>query len=400
MHSFRRGAIIKASEKASEQADCGKGVHMRKLSVALALALTLVTALCVPTLAEGDYIAAEHTASNGLPYYLMVNRACNTVTVYTLDGNGYYTVPCKAMVCSTGRAGHATPRGTYRIGNQNRWGYMFDGSWGQYTSGIYGNYLFHSVCYRAKDPSTLMTEEYNLLGKAASLGCVRLQVADAKWIYENCAQGTYVTIYDGTVPGALGKPETAVCTITPEMDNGWEPTDPDEANPWRALFADGEPLPFDDLIPGAWYYPALRWAWEKGMLAETEPRRLSPEAAVTGAEAAEALSALAAQEGLTAFLPATSGEDGYSALTRQELAVLLYRYESEKRGGKPGPAAPLAGYGDIDEIDRSALDAMCWAVESGLIRGMDGGTLAPAAPLSRVQLAVILYRYGNDGVLT
>lgn len=368
---------------------------MRKRLAALALALALAVVLCAPALAEGDYIAAEHTASNGLPYYIMVNRACNTVTVYTLDENGYYTVPYKAMVCSTGRAGHATVRGTFKISHHNRWTYMFDGSWGQYISGFYGNYLFHSVCYRAKDPSTLMTEEYNLLGEVASLGCVRLQVADAKWIYDNCDPGTYVTVYDGTVPGALGKPETVVYSIAPEMDNGWEPTDPDEANPWRALLAEGGLLPFDDLLPGAWYYPALRWVWENGLLGGTETGRFSPDAAVTGAEAAKALSVLAAQEGLDAPLPGPSGGGGYGeeALTRQELAVLLYRYETEKRGGRPRPAVPLTDYTDIGEIDQSALDAMCWAVEKGLINGMDDGTLAPAAPLSRVQLAAILYRY-------
>ena len=370
---------------------------MRKKLAALVLAMALVTALGVPALAEEDYIAAEHTASNGLPYYLMVNRACNTVTVYTLDESGYYTVPYKAMVCSTGRAGHATPLGTYKLGDKNRWGYMVDGSWGQYTSRIHNGILFHSVCYRKNDSSTLMTEEYNLLGNVASLGCVRLQVADAKWIYENCARGTFVTIYDGSVPGALGKPETVVYTITPEMDNGWEPTDPDERNPWRALLADGALLPFDDLLPGAWYYPALRWAVETGLLAGTETRRFSPDAAVTGAEAAEALSVLSAREGFAASPPAPSGAggNGGEALTRQEMAVLLYRYESEKRG-KPRPAAPLAGYGDMDAIDESALDAMRWAVEGGLIRGMDDGTLAPAEPLSRVQLAAILHRYVNE----
>ena len=371
---------------------------MRKNLAALALAMTLAAALCVPALAEGDYIAAEHTASNGQPYYVMVNRACNTVTVYTLDENGYYTVPYKAMVCSTGRTGHATPLGTYNLSEQFRWGYMVDGSWGQYCSRIYKSILFHSVCYRKNDPSTLMTEEYNLLGDVASLGCIRLQVADAQWIYENCGRGTYVTIYDGSVPGALGKPETVVYTITPEMDNGWEPTDPDERNPWRALLADGGLLPFDDLLPGAWYYPALRWAVEAGLLAGTETRRFSPDAVVTGKEAAEALSVLAAQEGSAAPSPAPSGGSGYDggALTRQEMAVLLYRYESEKLGGGPRPTAPLAGYGDMDMIDQGALDAMCWAVENGLIRGVDDGMLAPAAPLSRAQLAVILHRYVNE----
>lgn len=367
---------------------------MKKRLALLALALALMLALCAPALAEEDYIAAEHTASNGLPYYLMVNRAQNTVTVYALDGDGYYTVPYRAMVCSTGRAGHETPLGAFSIGDKYRWGYMVDGSWGQYSSRIYKGILFHSVCYRKNDPATLMTEEYNMLGDVASLGCVRLQVGDAKWIYDNCAQGTLVTVYDGASPGALGKPTTAVSAITPETDNGWEPTDPDAANPWRALFADGEPLPFDDLTPGAWYYPALRWVWETRLLTGTGPRHFSPEASVTAAEAGAALSVLAAREGLAP--PAISDLDGLGpALTRQDLAVLLYRCEIKNRGSTRLSAAALGGYRDVSEILPAALDAMRWAVGAGLIRGTDDGTLAPAGPVSRAQLATVLYRYGN-----
>ena len=50
--------------------------------------------------------------------------------------------------------------------------------------------------------------EYNKLGSPASLGCVRLTTADAKWIYDNCKAGTKTLIYDNTeTPGPLGKPE-------------------------------------------------------------------------------------------------------------------------------------------------------------------------------------------------
>ena len=73
----------------------------------------LCTALCAAALigvlpapaaaAGGDYIAAAHAKNNGSPYYIMVNRAADTVTVYTLGPGGYYTVPFKAMICSTGQ---------------------------------------------------------------------------------------------------------------------------------------------------------------------------------------------------------------------------------------------------------------------------------------------------------
>ena len=111
---------------------------------------------------------------------------------------------------------------------------MVDGSYGQYAVGFRdGGYLFHSVCYTQKDRATMMADEYNMLGDFASAGCVRLQVADAKWIFENCEVGTGVTVYDSPEAGALGKPAKAVEAITEENDNGWDPTDPDPYNPWH-----------------------------------------------------------------------------------------------------------------------------------------------------------------------
>lgn len=212
-----------------------KKVNCIRLLLALSLALTLLPSLGGQARAA-DHIAAAHTRDNGRPYYIMVNRAMNTVTVYTLDEKGYYTVPVKAMVCSVGRQGHNTPLGTFSItGIKKQWCTMLDGTYGQYSSQFSGYYLFHSVCYSKADPGALLTEEYNMLGQRASLGCVRLQVADAKWIYDNCAAGTKVTVYDGEDPGALGKPTPLVGQISQEEDNGWEPSDPRRENPWRDL---------------------------------------------------------------------------------------------------------------------------------------------------------------------
>lgn len=209
------------------------------LLLAIVFALSLLGSGLQTAQAASDYIAANHTPGNGRPYYIMVNRAMNTVTVYGLDANGYYTVPVKAMICSVGRSGSITPRGTFSIGGKRLWCRMIDNSYGQYATQFYGSYLFHSVCYSAADPSTLLTYEYNMLGGPASLGCVRLQTSDAKWIYENCAAGTKVTVYDGASPGPLGKPGKAVGEIPWYMDNGWDPTDPRENNPWRGILVTG-----------------------------------------------------------------------------------------------------------------------------------------------------------------
>lgn len=92
--------------------------------------------------------------------------------------------------------------------------------------------MFHSVPYEKKDKSTLEWWEYDKLGTKASLGCVRLKVEDAKWIYDNCIPGTKIEFYSDANPGPLGKPTAKKITSHTEVRN-WDPTDPDANNPWR-----------------------------------------------------------------------------------------------------------------------------------------------------------------------
>ena len=114
------------------------------------------------------------------------------------------------------------------------WRQLNGGVWGQYATRITGQYLFHSVPYEKKDPSTLETAEYNKLGQNASAGCIRLAAIDAKWIKNRCPEGTLVYIYDGTgIREPLARPVAQ--KIDPNSPNaGWDPTDPKAENPWKA----------------------------------------------------------------------------------------------------------------------------------------------------------------------
>lgn len=125
--------------------------------------------------------------------------------------------------------------GIYTIKKKWRWQALFGNVYGQYASQIVGNILFHSVPYlKMYDPSSLEYEEYDKLGTKASLGCIRLTVEDAKWIYDNCIQGTQVEFYADENPGPLGKPTTQKIAEN-ETYRNWDPTDPDENNPWKKL---------------------------------------------------------------------------------------------------------------------------------------------------------------------
>lgn len=168
------------------------------------------------------------------PYLVAVNRACCTTTVYGKDSSGNYTVPVKAIVCSVGKEGHETPTGRFTTSDRHDWCYMVDGSYGRYAIRIRRGIMFHSVCYFSSSKSDLEYEEYNKLGTPASLGCIRMSVADEKWLYDNCPTGFPVVIYDDTaLPGPLGKPDPIRIDTQNEALRCWDPTDWDSSSPWN-----------------------------------------------------------------------------------------------------------------------------------------------------------------------
>ena len=65
-----------------------------------------------------------------LPYYLKINRQQNVVTVYGQDEKGEYTIPVKAILCSTGR-NNATPKGIFRLSEKYVWRQLYGGVYGQ-----------------------------------------------------------------------------------------------------------------------------------------------------------------------------------------------------------------------------------------------------------------------------
>ena len=164
-------------------------------------------------------------------YYIKVNYGAQVVTVYERDSNGKYTKPIKAMVCSTGT--YTPTSGTYRTLGKGNWWPLYGDVYGQYSTHIVGGILFHSVPYlEAGNKSSLEWWAYDQLGQRVSMGCVRLTVADAKWLYYNCPVGTQVEFYSSSNPGPLGKPTTRKISNAPSYVKGWDPTDPDSKNPW------------------------------------------------------------------------------------------------------------------------------------------------------------------------
>jgi peptidoglycan hydrolase-like protein with peptidoglycan-binding domain len=129
-------------------------------------------------------------------YMAKVSIKDQRVYIYKWTGSGY-TALVHTFVCSTGTKENPTITGTFQASGRNGEWYYFEESyvWARYAFVITGGYFFHSVLYNEKGGDPTSSSVRNL-GSRASHGCIRLQVEDAKWIYDNCAAGMTVTIYD------------------------------------------------------------------------------------------------------------------------------------------------------------------------------------------------------------
>jgi lipoprotein-anchoring transpeptidase ErfK/SrfK len=111
--------------------------------------------------------------------------------VHVLQGSYGNWGPLREMICSPGAPATPTVRGVFEVDYK---GYAFGYGHGYtcyYFTSFYGDYLFHSVLY---NEGTFVIQD-GRLGMHLSHGCVRMDINDAKWIYDNMPYGTTVVVY-------------------------------------------------------------------------------------------------------------------------------------------------------------------------------------------------------------
>lgn len=155
------------------------------------------------------------------PFMLRINKQMNCTTVYIQDGSNGFIIPYKAFLCSTG---DDTPLGTFKTPEKYRWRLMNTGESCQYCTRLGAGLpiLLHSVIYESPNSYTLKPNTYNYLGATPSHGCIRYTTRDCKWIFDNCALGTSIQVYESPVPGPFDRP--AIENLIPTTQT-WDPTD-------------------------------------------------------------------------------------------------------------------------------------------------------------------------------
>ncbi len=121
---------------------------------------------------------------------VFVNISEQKTYIYT-GGINNWTLE-KEFVCSTGIENKETPVGIFKVQTRAPWFFASKyGQGGKYYVQFMGNYLFHSIPF-AEDQETILDET---LGEPASHGCIRLNIDDAKWLYDNVSDGSKILIY-------------------------------------------------------------------------------------------------------------------------------------------------------------------------------------------------------------
>ena len=156
------------------------------------------------------------------PYLIKINKEMNCMTIYAQDGGNGYIIPVKSFLTSVG---DDTPVGTFKTPEKYRWRLMIHDVYTQYATRLGAGLpiLIHSIIYDAANPMTVWASTYNNMGIARSAGCIRLVSGDSKWVYDHCALGTTVQVYNSSVAGPFERP-----TIAAEIpfEQTWDPSDP------------------------------------------------------------------------------------------------------------------------------------------------------------------------------
>lgn len=167
----------------------------------------------------------------------------------------------------------------------------------------------------------------------------------------------------------------------------------------NAVFVRGEGLGFTDVAPGAWYYDAVAYVSENGLMNGVDTGIFDPDGSLTRAMVWTILARIEGADtegGETWYAKArdwametgvSDGTDAMGAITREQLVTMLWRSRGE-------PVVDfLLTARDADSISSWAYEAMRWAVSEGIIEGDENGFISPAATATRAQAAAIIMRF-------
>lgn len=190
---------------------------------------------------------------------------------------------------------------------------------------------------------------------------------------------------------------------------------PDQDVTISATFSRGT-LPFTDVKTTDWFYDAVSFTYNMGIMDGVETNKFSPSTTITRGMVVTMLWRMAGEPYAsgTYFDDVSYGRyyttavawsarnniiEGSGAntfgvndpITREQLAVILYRYA--KYMNYSTTTSSLYGYDDANKVSSWAKDAMGWAVRNGVIGGVTNTTLCPNNTATRAEVAQMFMNF-------
>lgn len=190
---------------------------------------------------------------------------------------------------------------------------------------------------------------------------------------------------------------------------------PDQDVTISATFSRGT-LPFTDVKRTDWFYDAVSFTYNMGIMDGVETNKFSPSTTITRGMVVTMLWRMAGEPYAsgTYFDDVSYGRyyttavawsarnniiEGSGAntfgvndpITREQLAVILYRYA--KYMNYSTTTSSLYGYDDANKVSSWAKDAMGWAVRNGVIGGVTNTTLCPNNTATRAEVAQMFMNF-------
>ena len=354
----------------------------------------------------GDTITEVNATTGGTKY---------TVTLDYADGemaNSLYTV---------------TEGTKLTLPTPSRSGYTFEG-WYDGSSRVSSPYKV------TKD--VILTAEWDYNGSSSSSGSTRYTVSvedtdngSVKVSPTRASKGSTVTV---TVKPDEGY-ELDELTVTDKNGESVKLTDkgdgkytfkmPASKVTVEAVFtaAKVEGLPFTDVTSGDWFYDAVAYVYDKGMMEGTTDTTFAPAMNLTRSMIAQVLYNLEERPeapGAAGFPDVAAGAwyadavnwaaargivKGYDtgafgpedSVTREQLAAILYRYAQAKGYDTTQGGMAVREFSDSASISDWAQEAMAWAVNAQVLSGKGNGVLDPQGTATRAEVAQMLMNFGE-----
>ena len=355
----------------------------------------------------------------------------DTITeVNATTGGTKYTVTLDYADGETANSLYTVTEGTeLTLPTPSRSGYTFEG-WYDGSSRMSSPYKV------MKD--VILTAEWDYNGSSSSSGSTRYTVSvedtdngSVKVSPTRASKGSTVTV---TVKPDEGY-ELDELTVTDKNGDSVKLTDkgdgkytfqmPASKVTVEAVFTAVEPepegLPFTDVTSGDWFYDAVAYVYDKGMMEGTTDTTFAPAMNLTRSMIAQVLYNLEERPeapGAAGFPDVAAGAwyadavnwaaargivKGYDtgafgpedSVTREQLAAILYRYAQAKGYDTTQGGMAVREFSDSASISDWAQEAMAWAVNAQVLSGKGNGVLDPQGTATRAEVAQMLMNFGE-----